>query len=137
MIPDKVAECVADVLADLERQGQLELADVQRLVDLHALDGAEIAAVFAALRRDDIRPQETSLDPLLPQPESTVSAGPSRDMLGQLIHSAGRVRLLTAEEEVSLGRRIRIGQDLSAWKTRTRAPGISQSSVSDFNCPPA
>ncbi|GAA2115564.1 sigma-70 family RNA polymerase sigma factor [Kocuria atrinae] len=114
MSPDKVAECVEDAFADLERQGHLQLTDVQRLVDLHGLDGVETAAVFAALRGSGIHlDTSASGDPavLLEPPEVNKAA---LDTLGLILRAAGRAKLLTAEEEVLLGRRIRIGQNLTA-----------------------
>lgn len=114
MSPDKVAECVEDALADLERQGHLQLTDVQRLVDLHGLDGAQTAAVFAALRRSGIALDENPPDdPTIPLEHPDVNRA-TRDTLGLMLRAAGRAKLLTAEEEVLLGRRIRIGQNLTA-----------------------
>lgn len=114
MSSDKVAECVEDALADLERQGHLQLTDVQRLVDLHKLDGAEIAAVFAALRGSGIDLGEIAPeDPALPLEPPEVDKA-TRDTLGLMLRAAGRSKLLTAEEEVLLGRRIRIAQNLTA-----------------------
>ncbi|MBG9887301.1 hypothetical protein ABE10_12350 [Bacillus toyonensis] len=113
MSSDKVAECVEDALADLERQGHLQLTDVQRLVDLHGLDGAQTTAVFAALRGSGIaldeNPPDDATIPLEP-PEANKA---TRDTLGLMLRAAGRAKLLTAEEEVLLGRRIHIAQNLS------------------------
>lgn len=114
---DKVADCVEDALADLERQGHLHLTDVQRLVDLHQLDGADTATVFAALRRRGIKLEESPPDdPTIPLEHPNVNKA-SRDTLGLMLRAAGRAKLLTAEEEVLLGRRIRIGQNLAAEDT--------------------
>ncbi|MDO8943144.1 MAG: sigma-70 family RNA polymerase sigma factor [Desulfobacterales bacterium] len=114
MSSGKVTECVEDALADLERQGHLQLTDLQRLVDLHGLDGAETAAVFAVLRGRSIHLDESMPDvPTVPlEPPEANKA--TRDTLGLMLRAAGRARLLTAEEEVLLGRRIRIGQNLTA-----------------------
>lgn len=114
MNSDKVAECVEDALADLNRQGHLHLSDVQRLVDLHRLGGAEIAAVFAALRRSGIALDENAPDdPTIPLEPPEVNKA-TQDTLGLMLRAAGRAKLLTAEEEVLLGRRIRIAQNLTA-----------------------
>lgn len=114
MLSVKVAECVEDALADLERQGQLHLTDVQRLVDVHRLDGAETTAVFASLRKSGIRLKENATDEatILSEPPEVNKA--ARDTLGLMLRAAGRAKLLTAEEEVLLGRRIRIGQNIAA-----------------------
>jgi RNA polymerase primary sigma factor len=114
MDSDKVAACVEDALADLERQGHLHLTDVQRLVDLHMLDGAEISAVFTALRRSGIDLDESAPDEPTISPESPEVDKATRETLGLMLRAAGRAKLLTAEEEVLLGRRIRIGQNLEA-----------------------
>lgn len=108
----KVGYCVEDTLADLERQGHLNVSDVQLLIDQHGLDGPGTAAVFSALRAEGIRLREdTGAEPLVPFDSPEVNKA-SSDALGLMLRSAGRVKLLTADEEVSLGRRIRIGMDL-------------------------
>ena len=112
MRSDKVAECVEDALADFERQGQLLIADIQRLVDLHRLDGAEIAAVFAAIRQEGLNlDEEVADEPLVPLESSELNKA-AKDTLGLMLRAAGRVKLLSAEEEALLGRRIRIAQNL-------------------------
>lgn len=105
--------CVEDAFADLERQGRLTLSDVQRLVDQHQLDGSEATDVFAALRAASVELVDDTPSAPIPRAPGGASA-PARDTLGLMLHAAGRARLLTAEEEVALGRRIAIGQKLAA-----------------------
>jgi RNA polymerase sigma factor (sigma-70 family) len=108
----KVSYCVEDALADLERQGHLNVSDVQLLIDQHGLDGAGTAAVFAALHEQGIKLREdTDTDGPIPFEAPGVNKA-TRDTLGLMLRSAGRTKLLTADEEVVLGRRIRIGRDL-------------------------
>lgn len=110
----KVTDCVEDALADLERQGYLELSDVQRLIDQHRLDGHESAAVFHALREKGVHlADENRESPVVP-PETGEVNKAARDTLGLMLRAAGRAKLLSAEEEVMLGRRISIGQNLLA-----------------------
>lgn len=112
-----VNECVEDALADFERQGHLDLADVQRLVDLHSLDGAETAEVFAALRQRGMElDYSTHDDPAIPPEQVGVSKAGS-GTLELMLRAAGRAELLTAEEEVLLGRRIHIGQILASHES--------------------
>lgn len=107
----KVNDCVDDALADLERQGSLSLADVQRLIDLHDLSGAETLTVFHTLRDQGALVDDD--DSAAPEDQAPITIGrSSRDTLDLMMRAAGRINLLTAEEEVRLGRRIRIGQSV-------------------------
>lgn len=118
----KVGYCVEDALADLERQGHLNVSDVQLLIDQHGLDGAGTAAVLTELSERGIKLREdTDADDLLPVEAPGVNKA-TRDTLGLMLRSAGRMKLLTADEEVVLGRRIRIGRDLEELDPRP-APG--------------
>lgn len=108
-----VDECVEDAVADRERQGFLHLSDLQRLIDQHRLDGQQTAAVFTALRDLGVLVDDDNQDDL---PAAVVAAGTrtGRDTVGLMLRSAGRMKLLTADEEVLLGRRISIGQRILA-----------------------
>lgn len=107
-----VQACVDDALADFERQGTLSLSDVQRLVDMHELDGTQTAAVFASVSKKEISLQETEEPPPIPEEDLELDKS-SQDTVRLMMRSAGRARLLTAEQERILGRRIHIGQKLS------------------------
>lgn len=108
----KVNYCVEDAFADLDRQGHLDVADVQLLIDQHGLDGAGTAAVFTELCERGISLREqTDTDSVVPI-EAPGFDKSTRDTLGLMLRSAGRMKLLTADEEVVLGRRIRIGKNL-------------------------
>lgn len=122
MDSQKVTDCVDDALADLERQGNLSLPDVQRLIDLHCLNGAETAAVFRVLRERDLKVTETAHEeePVMPLGSGVINDS-NKDTTGLMTRAAGRSRLLTPEEEVLLGRRIRIGQNLQNELSDQRA----------------
>src|SRR5688500_11098704 len=119
MSSTKIDDCVEDALAALERQGHLHLADVQRLIDLHRLDGAETSAVFAALRQKGLELEEDTSDYTAVPFEAPAVNKAASDTLGLMLRAAGRAKLLTAEEEVLLGRRIRIAQNLQSQEPRS------------------
>jgi RNA polymerase primary sigma factor len=101
---DKVAACLADVLADLERQGGIDGDDVNRLIDGHRLSGDESVRLLAELARLKVQfdePSDESID------ETTAETA---DAVGQVLRASRQFPLLRAEEEVALGRRISIGQ---------------------------
>jgi len=114
MLSATVGYCVEDAFADLERQGRLTLSDVQRLIDQHQLDGPETTDVFAALRAASVELVDDTRSAPIPRALGGGASAPARDTLGLMLHAAGRAGLLTAEEEVVLGRRIAIGQKLAA-----------------------
>jgi hypothetical protein len=107
MLSATVGYCVEDAFADLERQGRLTLSDVQRLIDQHQLDGPETTDVFAALRAASVELVDDTRSAPIPRALGGGASAPARDTLGLMLHAAGRARLLTAEEEVVLGRRVR------------------------------
>jgi RNA polymerase primary sigma factor len=94
----KVVRCVADARADFERQGGLTADDVYRLVASHRLTPDEVVAVFAGLSDLGLDLDEGDDDQL----DTAAFSGASINRLGS--HS-----ILTAADEVALGRRIRLG----------------------------
>lgn len=127
----KVGYCVEDALADLERQGYLAVSDVQLLVDQHGLDGDGTSAVFAALREHGVKLREDAADDLVIPYEATEVNKAARDTLGLMLRSAGRAKLLTAGEEVVLGRRIRIGADLAALNPSPAPGSVEAQQIAD------
>ncbi|MBN9202138.1 MAG: hypothetical protein ABS61_00545 [Microbacterium sp. SCN 70-18] len=119
-----VDECVEDAVADRERQGFLHLSDLQRLIDQHRLDGQQTAAVFTALRGLGVLVVDNNQDDL-PAAVAPAEARAGRDTVGLMLRSAGRMKLLTADEEVLLGRRISIGQRILAADPQP-APGSDE-----------
>jgi hypothetical protein len=57
---DRVAACLADVLADFERQGGIDADDVNRLIDGHKLGGDESMQLLAELARLKLQFDEPS-----------------------------------------------------------------------------
>lgn len=120
-----------DVSADLSRQGALHLADVQRLVDLHELDGEEAVEVYERLKKDGV--QLDSDEPDTPKrtlreitPEKFRS-----DSVGLMLRAAGSVPLLSAEDEVRLGRRVHIGKKIEEGASGQRASNETQEQILD------
>ncbi len=100
---ERVAACLADVLADLERQGGIDADDVNRLIDGHKLSGDESMKLVAELARLKVRFDEPSDEPIADTTEEKA------DAIGHVLRASRRFPLLRAEEEVALGRRISIG----------------------------
>ena len=96
--------CLADALADLERQGTLGADDVHRILAGRRAGPDEAAWVFESLatRRVAVEHQTTLDD--LDRDSAAVS-----DSVGQFLDRLRGCVLLTAEQEVALARRIRLG----------------------------
>lgn len=108
METERVNRCLEDIRADLARQGGLSSDDVHRLVAAHDLTPDETSRVLAALPELGIEltePEPPSLDDIPAELPPAVDA-----MLSQLRD----VKLLTADQEVALGRRIQAGQKAEA-----------------------
>lgn len=98
---------MADALADYERQGGLHPDDVYRLITRHDLDGTAASEVLAQLAAAGIE-----LDPLdgAEDGDDLADVGTGLpDSISQFLRQAARIDLLTAEQEVALGRRIEAG----------------------------
>ncbi len=106
---------MADALADYERQGGLHPDDVHRLIARHGLDGAAATQVFAALAAAgvDLDPLDDAQDLDDVDDLDDVAAG-LPDSLGRFLRQAARIDLLTAGQEVALGRRIEAGSRAQA-----------------------
>lgn len=114
---DKVASLLED---DHYRQGGvLEPDQVLQAGERHGLTPQELLAVQAELRARGILeaegPEEPEPLPSTPEarpepPEKESPEARDRDLLQQYLQEIGRVELLSAAEEVSLARRIEIGE---------------------------
>jgi RNA polymerase sigma factor (sigma-70 family) len=102
--------CVSDLMDDWQRQGALSLTDIHRAADRLGLGASQIAQVVSRLESvgaynsdapDGGNRQLVDLDD---------SSYLGTDSVRAYILEIGRYRLLRAEEEVQLGRRIRAGQ---------------------------
>ncbi|HEX3679201.1 MAG TPA: sigma-70 family RNA polymerase sigma factor [Galbitalea sp.] len=110
--------CLADVVADNERQGGISADDVGRLTGVHKLSPDEVALLF-----EELDSLGVAVDVV--QDEKPLDWGAHKsDTLGRMLHGAGRARLLTAEEEVKLGRRIASGQQATEQFTATHAENL-------------
>ncbi len=101
-------QCLEDIWADSERQGELSRDDVTRVFTRNGATGEEISLVLSAL---------PSLGIVLSSEERKAPTGPrgkASDSLGQLLADAEAYGLLTAKEEVTLARRIRVAELLGA-----------------------
>lgn len=123
--------CVEDARADYARQGQLTLSDVQRLIDQHGLDGPAAVGVFAALKELGIAFIEDTPKLVVYTAPGGAESQPKRDTLGLMLQAAGRARLLDAEEEVLLGRRIALGQKLVANEPRPVPGSVEAQQIRD------
>lgn len=101
-----VSRCLADARADLDRQGGLALDDVFRLIAAHRLTPDDAAAVLEQLSADGIEVDQANEAEVVP--DAFVVAGP------QSPSDIGAHRILTADDEVKLGRRIQIGLEAEA-----------------------
>jgi len=110
----RVDECVADARADHDRQGGLTSDDLNRLTSRYQLEALEVVAVVGALQSFGIEVEE-SVDLNFVEGISK-----SNDSLGRMLYNAGRVPLLTAAEEVKLGRRIEAGQKVASLPPEER-----------------
>lgn len=122
---DKVAACLADVLADLERQGGIDADDLNRLIDGHKLSGDESMRLLAELARLKIQFDEPSAEPI---DEKAVEIA---DAVGHVLRAARRYPLLRAEEEVALGRRITIGQLVEKTDLDPRPGSMAAQRIAD------
>jgi RNA polymerase primary sigma factor len=105
---DEIAACLEEVEVTKEQVQDLHAYLLENGIDVVAADGKP--AVSEAPTDDGAAPKEPDA-PKKPQIDLTVE--PSLDSLRLYLRSIGRVELLTAEEEVSLARRIERG-DMSA-----------------------
>jgi RNA polymerase primary sigma factor len=116
--------CLIDVLADNERQGGLSADDVGRLTGVHNLSPDEIALLF-----DELDSRGVVVDVV--QDEKPLDWGAHKsDTLGRMLYGAGRAPLLTAEQEVKLGRRISSGQQAAEQFAVTQATSL-KSAIDD------
>ena len=104
----RVARCVEALVDDHARQdGHLTLDDFQRVVDRRRLSADEILEAYRRLQDDHSIAVERAESP----PGRHASRGSSSgDALSLLLAAIGQYRLLTADDEVRLARRIRSGE---------------------------
>lgn len=104
----KVAKCVSALVDDHYRQGgNLTADDFQRAVDRRRLSADEILEVYRRLEDEHgIVVRQEQSDRRRPRNRRPAA----EDALSQYLAEIGRYRLLTAEEELQLARRMRAGE---------------------------
>lgn len=100
--------CLRDLRADHERQGGLSADDVYRMITSHRLTPSEAADVHRQVIDEN----------LLDDDDDTADSDPV-DSFAFLLGTRERRRLLTAEEEVQLGRRIHLGKQAAEQRAAT------------------
>jgi RNA polymerase primary sigma factor len=105
---EEIAACLEEVEITKEQVGELHSHLLDHGVDIVSQDGrpafSELARLEASTQKDGALPRKVELD---------LTVEPSLDSLRLYLRSIGRVELLTAEEEVSLARRIERGDMLA------------------------
>jgi RNA polymerase primary sigma factor len=113
---EEIAACLEEVEVTKEQIRDLHAHLVENGVDVVAADGAKPAPV-----PPDGQPASSDAQPAPPKkPEIDLTVEPSLDSLRLYLRSIGRVDLLTAEEEVSLAKRIERG-DMTAKQQMVEA----------------
>jgi RNA polymerase sigma factor (sigma-70 family) len=111
---DVTERCVSDLMDDWQRQGALSLTDIHRAADRLGLGASQIAQVVSRLESvgayDADAPDGGGRE-LVDLDDSSYAGA---DSVRAYLLEVGRYRLLRAEEEVQLGRRIRAGQQATA-----------------------
>jgi RNA polymerase primary sigma factor len=106
---EEIASCLEEVEVTKEQVQELHSNLLEHGIDVvSAADGrpaeSEVSRVEASTQKDPVAPKKVEID---------LTVEPSLDSLRLYLRSIGRVELLTAEEEVSLAKRIERG-DMSA-----------------------
>jgi RNA polymerase primary sigma factor len=105
---EEIAACLEEVEVTKEQVGELHSHLLDHGVDIVSQDGrpafSELARLEASTQKDVALPRKVELD---------LTVEPSLDSLRLYLRSIGRVELLTAEEEVSLAKRIERGDMLA------------------------
>jgi RNA polymerase primary sigma factor len=105
---EEIAACLEEVEVTKEQVGELHSHLLDHGVDIVSQDGrpafSELARLEASTQKDGALPRKVEID---------LTVEPSLDSLRLYLRSIGRVELLTAEEEVSLAKRIERGDMLA------------------------
>jgi RNA polymerase primary sigma factor len=113
-VVDRIARSVEVLTADFIRQGKrLSADDVDRVTTRRGLSPDQKVEVWRRLREAQIHPDETSdeLIAVAPLDAERESIGGRVDILSEFIDDMSRYRLLTAADEVRLGRRVQAGME--------------------------
>ncbi len=108
---EEIAGCLEEVEITKEQVRDLHVHLVESGVEIVSADGKPAPAASEPAPAADQPPAGTPASPKKPEIDLTVE--PSLDSLRLYLRSIGRVELLTAEEEVSLAKRIERGDMLA------------------------
>ncbi|MCJ1678245.1 sigma-70 family RNA polymerase sigma factor [Streptomyces sp. APSN-46.1] len=108
---DVIEACVEALVEDSERLGRLERAHIVQVASRRGIDPQQLGRVFAVLREYGVLGEEPGSKGAAPGEagDAKPTARNSRDQSEAYPGRIGRHRILTAEEEVALGRRIQMG----------------------------
>lgn len=108
---DVIGACVEALVEDSERLGRLERAHIVQVASRRGIDPQQLGRVFAVLREYGVLGEEPGSNGAAPGDAGDVksTARNGRDQSEVYPSRIGRHRILTAEEEVALGRRIQMG----------------------------
>jgi RNA polymerase sigma factor (sigma-70 family) len=107
---DVAEQCVNDLMDDWQRQGGLSLTDVHRSADKLGLNATQIAQVISRLESVGAYDPQAGANRAGEVEALDDVSYSGRDSVRAYLQEIGRYRLLRAEDEVALGRRIRAGQ---------------------------
>jgi RNA polymerase primary sigma factor len=113
----KVERAVDALLDDYYRQGErLDLVQIERTLDRRKLQPDETLEVWRELQQRGVTPEDEQPRGFVARrwPRASSTWGSSPDLVRQYLREIGRIRLLTAKDEVELGRRISLGQKARA-----------------------
>jgi RNA polymerase primary sigma factor len=107
---EEITTCLEEIEVTKEQISELHAHLVEQGVDIVGADGKPVAA----------EPKGDKSDDAPKKPEIDLTVEPSLDSLRLYLRSIGRVPLLTAQEEVSLAKRIERG-DMTAKQQMVEA----------------
>lgn len=114
MDDEKIRRVVADLTVDYQRQGEmLSVAQTERAIDRRKLAPDEANEVWRALQESGIVLAEDPDRGFLTRfsPRARANTKNEAELLGMYLQEVGQIRLLNADDEVELGRRIQLGND--------------------------
>lgn len=134
MDQERIDKVVRDLLADYDRRdGYLSAGDVERLFDKRQLSIEEGAEVYRQLEEVGVTLEIDEIDEVItPTPEDTEDLEPDNlktyDNFDARLKGL-RTKLLTADEEVELGRRMELGRRAEAEVTNGIEPSDAHRST--------
>jgi RNA polymerase primary sigma factor len=114
---EEITTCLEEIEVTKEQISELHAHLVEQGIDIVGADGRPVAASAEPKQRDK---HEEAGEAAPKKPEIDLTVEPSLDSLRLYLRSIGRVPLLTAQEEVSLAKRIERG-DMAAKQQMVEA----------------